>query len=111
MKEGKNLRHVHIIWPISTLYLKRFVKFVNVYLAHAKILTNLAATLVTCIVAINHKLGGWRKSADKPHSVPLRVMIIYLGRLLLDASCNLPKCQTARAAPSLCLVLLPVGFA
>lgn len=56
----------------------------------------------------------------KPHSVPFRVVIIYLGLLLLTTSSNLPGLKTGRAAPCFlplrrktasCLALLPVGFA
>lgn len=38
------------------------------------------------------------RSTYKPHSVPRRVVIIYLGRRLLDASCSLPGafCGTSR---------------
>lgn len=50
--------------------------------------------------------------ACKPGSVPFRAMIIPLGRLLPDASSNLPGQRPGKAG--IChpyLVLLPVGFA
>jgi hypothetical protein len=54
--------------------------------------------------------GAMKACPDcKPVSVPLRAMVIPLGRPLLDGSSNLPESRTERAAPPLLFGLAPHG--